>query len=174
MENDKLTYPERAGKMAKKARKVACREAGEAWRNATKAAADMGELEIEVVNSLRLAGEKILEAAGRAQLTFSLEVKEFCRKELLPMLPPGMEIEQVCACVKIAAHISKPIQNRDELRAVRQEVQLAFQALGLVEVRRRAELQTAHARNLFSDFVSRASGLIVLVADMEMAGRKAR
>lgn len=163
-------YPERAGKLAKQARKAACSAAGEHWRAATKAAADMRDLEIEVVNSLRLAGEKILEAAGRTQLFFSLEVKEFCRKEILPLLPPGMEINQIRACVQIASHIPRPIENREELRAARQDVQLAFQALGLVEVRRRTELQSPVVRNLFSDFVNRVSALKVAVAELEAEG----
>lgn len=167
VEKTELSYRERAGRMSKRARKIACRAAGELWREATKAAADLGSIEIECLNSMRAAGEKILEAAGRSQLLFTLEVKEFCRKEILPLLPPGMELEQVQACVQIASHIPKPIQNRDELRAVKAEVQLAFQALGLIETRRRKELQTPHTRNLFSDFVSMATNLKLLIDELE-------
>jgi hypothetical protein len=162
-----LTYTERAGKMSRRARKAACAQAGKAWQKAQSAAGNISELEIVCVNRLREAGVALNQAAGRTQLLFNIHGLEFCRNELLPLLPPGMGLEQVQACVHIANSVPKPIQTREELKLAKQELQLAFQALGLIEAPRRKELQSAHARNLFSDFVSRAVGLNVLFDDLE-------
>lgn len=159
-------YVERAGKMATKARKLACRQAAAHWREASKAAADIGSLEIECINQMRAAGEKILEACGRTQLVFNLDVKEFVRKKLLPHLPPGMELPQVQACVQIAAHVKEPIKTRDELKSVKAEMQLAFQALGLLEPPRRGE-QSRIERNVFCEFVTKARNVEIVIESLE-------
>gem|GEM_PF-5723510 len=165
---ESLTYTERAGKMAARARVAACAKAGQAWKSAQIATEEITEKEMAVVNALREAGLALQQASGlRSQLLFDIGGKEFCRKELLPLLPAGMGLEQVQACVHIAKAVPAPITTRDGLRAAKQEMQLAFQVLGLIDAPRRKELQSAHARNLFSDFVSRALGLNVLFADLD-------
>ena len=66
METNQLTYPERDGKMSKRARQSACAEAGRNWTRAQHAAGNIGELEILVVNQLRLAGENLNRAANKS------------------------------------------------------------------------------------------------------------
>lgn len=161
------TYPERAGALARCARKTACETAGEHWLAAQAAASAIGDLEIKCVNELREAGESINRASGRDQLLFSLEGKEFCRKELLPLLPPGMGMDQVRACCHIASHVKKPIQTREELRALKQEMQMAFKSLGMIESTKRPELQSAVTRNLFSDWVNKSTGLYLVMDELE-------
>ena len=162
-----LTYTEHASTMSRTARQSACTEAGKLWLKATAAATSIGELEIDCVNRLREAGLKINQACGREQLSFNLEGKEFCRREILPLLPAGMDLAAVHTCVHLANHLKQPVATREELRAIKPELQLAFQTLGLVEAPRRKELQTAHGRNLFSDFVSRTLGLRALFEELE-------
>lgn len=166
MSTELTTYPERALAMTKAARKAACERAGEKYHKAMHAAGNIGELEVVVINRLREAGLELITACGREQLLFSLEGKEFCRRELLPFLPE-MDLAKVQVCVHIANTVKTPLANQEELRAVRPELQLAFQMFGLADAPRRKELQTAHARNLFSDFVSRATSLKLLFDELE-------
>ena len=164
---NEMTYPERAGAMSRRARKNACADAGRHWKRAEAAASNIGELEIVCLNELRSVGEKINQAAGRDQLLFNIKGAEFCRKEILPLLPEGMLLQQVQACVHIANTIKTPIETRAELEAVRPELQLAFQALGLASAPRRKELQSPVAQNLFSDFVNRTASLGMLFEELE-------
>jgi hypothetical protein len=157
-----LTYPERAGKMAKRARAAAIKTFNKIWQRAKKRAVKITDEEIGTVNDLRECGLALQQMAGtRTQMLFDMAGKEFIRREILPHLPPGIGLEQVQACVHIAKTIPAPISTREELNLARQEMQLAFVALGLIEAPRRKELQNAHARNLFSDIVSAASGFTV-------------
>ena len=102
----------------------------------------------------------------RQQLLFTDGGVEFCRKEILPHLPVGMDLPVVQACVHIANTITQPIASPAELRSYKPALQLAFQTLGLAEGSRRRELQTAHARNLFSDFVDRVAGLQTVMCNL--------
>lgn len=153
--------------MAAKARKQACRRAGDHWREAAKAAADIGYLEIECINQLRAAGEDFKAAAGRTQLVFNLETVEFFRAKILPHLPPGMELPQVQACVQIAAHVKEPIKTREDLKSAKAELQLAFQALGLIEKPIREGNQNLIERNLFCTFTTGARRLEIVLEDIE-------
>jgi len=167
-ETNALTYPERAGKMAKRARSAAIKTFNKIWQRAQKRAVKITDEEIGTVNDLRECGLALQQMAGtRTQMLFDMAGKEFIRREILPHLPAGVGLEHVQACVHIANNVPKPIQTREELNLARQEMQLAFVALGLIEAPRRKELQNAHARNLFSDFVSRTTGLTVLFDELE-------
>ncbi len=166
MSTDPTTYPERAGEIQKQARIAACEEASVNWLAAKKAAGDVTQNEIACLNFMRAAGDAIAQAAGR-QLTFGIESKEFCRKELLPLLPEGMNMAALQACVHIASRLPKPIKTKEELASVKKELQLVFEALGVSEAPRRKELQESHPRNLFSEFVSKAAGFGVLFAELE-------
>ena len=162
-----LSYPERAGKMSARARKAACKTFNKHWVRAKKRADVISDEEIGTVNDLRECGLAIQQMSGtRTQMLFDLAGKEFFRKEIQPLLAPGVGLEHVQACIHIAKTIKEPIRTREQLQLAKQEMQLAFQALGLIDAPRRKELQNAHARNLFSDFVSRAAGLKVLFDDL--------
>lgn len=152
--------------MAKKARKAAIRAAGAHWREATKAAADVGSLQIECLNQMRASGEKILEACGRTQLSFNLEVCEFVRREILPHLPPGMEINGVKACVHIASRFKDDIKTVEDLRGAKSELQLAFTALGIIEPRRH-EGQSMIDRNLFCTVTMASRKLVISFEDLQ-------
>ena len=167
-ETNSLTYPERAGKMAKRARNVAIKTFNKIWQRAQKRALKIIDEEIGTVNDLRECGLALQQMAGtRTQMLFDIAGKEFIHKEILPHLPEGVGMEHIQACIHIAKTVKEPIRTREELNLARQEMQLAFVALGLLEAPRRKELQNAHARNLFSDFVSRTTGLNVLFDELE-------
>ena len=163
---NEMTYPERAGAMSRATRRAACKLAGKEWLQAQQDAKMMQAREMSCINHLRRAGEFINRAAGREQLLFNLEGFEFAREHLLPLLP-GMTVEQVRACVHIARTVKEDVTTPEQLKSVRHEMQLGFQALGLADPPRRKELQSAQARNLFSDFVSRTAGLGVLFEELE-------
>ena len=169
MENTPTTtYPERAGKMAKRARSAAIKTFTLIWQRAQKRAGKITEEEIGTVNDLRECGLALQQMSGtRTQLLFDLAGKEFIRREILPHLPAGVAMEHIQACVEISKRVPAPISTREELKLVRQEIQMAFIALGLEEAPHRKELQNAIARNLFSDFVSSAAGLNVLFEKLE-------
>lgn len=169
MSTELTTYNERSMSLTKAARKAACERAGEKFVKAQHATGNIGELEIVVVNGLREAGLELITACGRDQLLFSLEGREFCRKELMPYLPPGMDLPKIQACVHIANTVKEPIATVEELRTVKTELQMAFQMFGLSEAPRRKELQTAHARNLFSDWVSRITSTALVGNEMEQS-----
>lgn len=161
------TYTERAGAMNKRARQLLVEEAGKLWLKARSAADNIGELEIVCMNRMREAGLKINQASGHEQLIFGVDGTEFCRREILPHLPPSMDLKIVRACVHLANNLKAPVQDREELRAAKRELQLVMESLGLAEAPRRKELQSAHARNLFSDYVSRVASLRVLFEELE-------
>ena len=157
-----LSYPERAGQMARRARTAAIKTFNKIWKRAQARALTITDEEIGTVNDLRECGLALQQMAGtRTQMLFDLAGKEFIRREILPHLPAGVGLEHVQACVHIANAVPVPIRTREELNLARQEMQLAFVALGLMEAPRRKELQLAHARNLFADIVSVACGFTV-------------
>jgi len=160
-------YNQHAIAMTNRERKACAERAGALFTKAQHAAMNIGELEVVCLNRLREAGIQFNIACGREQLIFTVEGREFCRKELLPHLPPEMDIAAIQACVHIANNVPKPIETREELKAVKAELQLAFQALGLADAPRRKELQTAHARNLFSDFVNKFAAVKLTLDELE-------
>jgi hypothetical protein len=162
------TYTERAGEMNRRARQLLVEEAGKLWLKARNAADNIGELEIVCLNRMREAGLKINQASGHEQLIFGSDGTEFCRREILPHLPEGMDMKVVRACVHLATNLKAPVRDREELRAAKRELQLVMESLGLAEAPRRKELQSAHARNLFSDYVSRVASLRVLFEELEV------
>lgn len=159
-------YEELARAMNKSARRMACRDAVKHWHQAQSAAADIDQLHIVCLEQLRLTGVAICTAMGNEQMVFNLEGTEVVRRELLPLLD-GMEMKQVKACVHIAQHLKGEVKTKEDLRVAKQELQLAFQALGLEEEPRRRELQQSHQRNWFAELVTRACGLRVLLEDIE-------
>lgn len=163
--NDLTHYSERAGAMNKSARRTACGEVSKLWTQSKAAEGDIFELEKLILNNLREAGQKLNLASGREQLLFTIEGKEFVRKELLPNLPADMGLAQVQACVHIAQHIRERVETREQLRAAKREFQLALHALGIGQKPQR-ELQTAHTRNLFQIFVNRLMDVSALCEDL--------
>lgn len=169
MTTTELTYPERATAMEKRARKALVEKAGALWLKAKHAAANIGELEVLAINRMREAGLALNAASGHEQLIFSLEGAEFCRKEILPHLPEGMDLRAVRVCVHLAANLKAPIASREELKAAKAHVQLVLDALGLADASRRKELQSAHTINLFCKSTRHCSQLLDLLDELEKA-----
>lgn len=162
-----LSYPERAGAMSKVARKAAFTKAAshlEKFRNVTM---NIGELRVTQLNQLRAAGQQFNLGCGREQLSFNLEGLEFARKEILPFMPEGIGVNEIHACVLIAAKMPEPAKTPAEVDSLTRQFQHEFEMLGLAPSHKRKELQNPHARNLFSDFVNRAAGLGVLFEELE-------
>jgi len=163
--NDLTHYSERAGAMSKSARRTACHEISKLWTQSKAAEGDIFELEKLILNNLREAGQKLNLASGREQLLFTLEGKDFVRKELIPYLPDDMGLNQVQACVHIAQHIRERVETREQVRAAKREFQLALIALGIGEKPQR-QFQTAHTRNLFQVFVNRLMDVGAMCDDL--------
>ncbi len=153
------TYSERAYAMTKQARQAHVDRAVTALNKAKSATGNISELEVLVLNRIREAGIEFNHASGHEQLNFTLEGCEFVRREIVPHLPEGMSIEQVRMAVKIASMLPNPIKDPKELAQLKPVIQLALGAFALKESHKAKELQTAHARNLFSDFVNDTLGL---------------
>jgi len=162
-----LTYNERAHAMTKNERRACAERAFTFFTKAQHGAMNIGELEIMVLNNLRAAGDQLNIACGREQLVFSVEGLEFCRKELMPFLPKEMTIEHIRGCVTIANHLPAAIQTREEMKAVKPELQLAFQMMGLADAPKRRALQSPQARNWFSDIVSKFAAVTVTMKELE-------
>jgi hypothetical protein len=156
---EELTYTERSVAMSRNARNQLLTEAGELWQEARVAAGDIKDLEILCLNNMREAGMKLNLSSGREQLLFNLEGLEFCRKEILPHLPPEMDLNTVKLCVHLANKIPEPIENHEQLQNAKAEVQQVFSAFGLADAPKRREMQTSHARDMFVEFTYRFSSL---------------
>lgn len=161
------TYTERAGAMNKRARQLLVEEAGNLLLKAKHAAGNIGELQIFCINQMRAAGLKINQASGHEQLIFNMEGTEFCRREILPYLPEGMDLKMVRACVHVANNLKEPIKTLDELRAAKRELQLVMESVELATAPKRDQIQTAHARNLFAAYVSTTCNFRMLLDKME-------
>lgn len=160
------TYTERAGGMARQARQAACAAAAKHWQQAQAAAGNIVAAELTCLNELRAAGQRFNDAAGREQLLFTAEGREFVRAEILPHMPRGMTVAHIHACVQLAQRLPQPVTSREELAALRTELQLTFQTLGLIQAPRRKEFQTERLRNLFSDFVHRVDKLASIIREV--------
>lgn len=147
-----LTYSERAGKMARKARQTAARAGEKLYVRCRKLRT---LTDIKSINLLRAAGGKFNEASGRNQLLFNLAGLEFCRKEIMPLLKTGMTIKQVQMCCHIANRVNKPIETEGELHAVKAELQLSLRVMGLLEESHH-EGQSLLARNLYCTLATKA------------------
>ena len=161
------TYPERAVEMTKQARRAACESAGKHWEVAAKATSDIEQAKIIRINELREAGIDLNTACGREQLLFTADGFIFTREKILPHLPPDMTVEAVRACVHIANKMPAPITTVAEVNLLEKQLQVEFALLGLAESHKRKELQSPHVRDLFSNFVSRAARLEVLIDELE-------
>lgn len=161
------TYTERAGQMSKAARKAAFTQAAKHLERFKNATMNIGELKVVRLNQLREAGLQFNIGCGREQLQFTIEGIEFARREILPLMPKGIDIDQIHGCVLIANKMPEPARTAEEAAALEKMFQSEFEMLGLVASHRRKELQSSHARNLFSEFVNRTAGLNVLVSDLE-------
>ena len=153
--------------MSLRARRTAFQKAAE-YLEAYKAnCVEIGALRVSRMNSLREAGQQFNIGSGREQLSFGLDGIEFTRKEILPLMPEGIGINEVHACVLIAAKMPLPAQTVAEVDALEKAFQHEFEMLGLTASHKRKELQSPQARNLFSDFVNITSGLALKLADLE-------
>lgn len=161
------TYTERAGKLTKAARKTAFKKAAKCLLHYKVATAEIGTLRVDRLNQLREAGLQFNIGSGREQLAFNIEGVEFTRKEILPLMPEGIGVEEVHACVLIANKMKEPARTPAEVDALERQFQAEFEMLGLVASHKRKELQSSHARNLFSEFVNITSGLAVKLTDLE-------
>ena len=161
------SYTERAGKLGKAARKTAFKNAAKCLLKYKEATAEIGSLRVDRLNRLREAGLQFNIGSGREQLAFNIEGIEFTRKEILPLMPDGIGVEEVHACVLIANKMKEPAKTPAEVDALERQFQVEFEMLGLVPSHKRKELQSSHARNLFSEFVNITSGLTVKMTDLE-------
>ena len=161
------TYPERAGQMAKNARKAAFTKAAEHLEKFKTTMLSIGELRVLRLNQLRAAGEQFNLGCGREQLQFGLEGIEFTRKEILPFMPDGIGVNEVHACVLIANKMPSPAKTPAQVEAFEKQFQHEFEMLGLTPSHKRKELQSPVARNLFSDFVNKFAGIRVTFQELE-------
>lgn len=165
--SNELTYPERAGAMAKSARSAAFKKAATHLEKYKAATLNIGKLRVLRLNQLRLAGEQFNLGCGREQLQFGLEGVEFTRKEILPFMPPGIGVNEVHACVLIANKMPEPAKTPAQVDLLEKQFQHEFELLGLVTSHKRRELQSPVARNLFSDFVNKFAGIRVTFQELE-------
>lgn len=161
------TYVERAAGMNLAARVKLVKDAAGLWQKAQTSAHTAIESEMDCINLMREAGIKFNIISGHEQMIFNMEGVEFCRREIIPHLPPGMDMNNIKVCVHLASSMKQPIKTRDELRAARSELQLVFHALGLGDSPKRKEIQQHHARNLFAEFVSSTASLSLLFDKIE-------
>lgn len=167
MTNIQPTYTERAGKLTVAARKTAFKKAAKCLLQYKTDTAEIGSLRVDRLNQLREAGLQFNIGSGREQLSFNIDGIEFTRKEILPLMPDGIGVEQVHACVLIANKMKQPATSPAEVDVLERQFQAEFEMLGLVPSHKRKELQSSHARNLFSEFVNITSGLAVKLTDLE-------
>jgi len=158
-----LTYTERAGKMALKARTAAALAGEKLYRRAE---ATLQNANIKSINLLREAGEKFNDASGRNQLFFNLEGLEFCRKSLIPLLKTGMTVKEIQMCCHIAARVKKPIETVAELHAIKAELQMSLRVIGLMD-QPHHEGQSLIERNLFCTITTAARKFELLLEDLE-------
>ena len=161
------TYTERAGKMAHKARHRAFKTAALCLERFKADSLQIGSLRVDRLNKLREAGRQFNIGCGREQLSFGLEGVEFTRKEILPLMPEGIGVNDIHACVLSANKMTEPAKTPEEVDTLEKLFQHEFEMLGLVENRKRKELQSALARNLFSDFVNLFAGAKVKMDELE-------
>lgn len=161
--NNELTYTERAGKMALKARTTAALSGEKLYRRAE---ATLQNANIKSINLLREAGEKFNDASGRNQLLFNLEGLEFCRKSLIPLLKTGMTVKEIQMCCHIAARVKKPIETVAELHAIKAELQMSLRVIGLMD-QPHHEGQSLIERNLFCTITRAARNFELLMEDLQ-------
>jgi hypothetical protein len=152
--SNELTYPERAGAIARDSRINCCEEAGWHWLAAVEAKKEIEREKIRAFNELREAGIKLNEASGREQLTFNLNGKDFVRKELLTHLPDGMTLSQVQCCCHIANTVQEPVKTIEELRVEEEKMQPFFEE-HFGESKKKIVLTSHAAKNLFSTIVTK-------------------
>lgn len=160
------TYEEQALTQVRNARRAAAEAGAAKLAKAMNTMSNIGELEVLAINTLRAAGQDFNTVAGREQLNFDALGMAFARREILPHLPAGVDMKHVRLAVHLASLLPEPIRTTEELRAVKREVQQMLSVFELADAPRRRELQSAHARNLFADFVSRTASLRVLFDDL--------
>jgi hypothetical protein len=167
-EIEPTTHGERSLALNKNARRAACEDAGKHWLRHRSASDNMDTCRIVRLNELRAAGACINVACGREQLLFTTDGNIFCREQLLPFLPPDMSLAAVQGCVHIANKMPAPAQTVAEVTALERQFQDEFVLLGLLPSHKRKELQTAHARNLFSDFVNKFAAVKLTLDELEL------
>lgn len=165
--SNETTYNDRAITMTRAARQAACADAAKHWDRARNAGENIDQCRIVRLNELRATGHCINVACGREQLLFTVDGTIFCRDQLLPFLPPDMTVQAIQGCVHIANKIKEPVQTVAEVALLERQLQEEFELIGLLPASRRKELQTAHARNWFSDIVSRFSGIRSTFKELE-------
>lgn len=151
-----MTYPERAGAIAREARIECCQTAAKHWNQAVEAKHGIDREKIKAFNELREAGISLNEASGREQLTFNENGREFVRKELLPHLPEGMTVSKVQCCCHIANTVPEPVKTIEELR-VEQDKMEPFLTEHFGESKKKIALTSHKAKNLFSTIVTKTA-----------------
>jgi hypothetical protein len=161
------TAGERAKVQVDEARAEAAKEGGGLLAKAMELMDNSADLHVAAVNAAREAGQRFNVASGREQLVFTVEGMSFARTHILPHLPAGCDLRHVRLAVHLAQILPEPLRSREELPQVKHELQQLLAVSGLGEAPHRRELQSAHARNLFSDFVSGAGGMRKLIEQLE-------
>lgn len=162
-----MTNQENAIATNASAQVAACDLAAQHWTAAKVSSEQIKAAEIDCINSIRAVGLALNQASGREQLQFTLEGKEFAREKLLPHLPPDMTMKVLQACCHVANTLLSEIKTHDELKAYKAEFHQAMLALGVSELPKRKALQSAHVKNLFSNFVTAAMSLDCLFDELE-------
>lgn len=147
------TYAERSVSMTKQARRVLAEEAGRRWLKALNARDNAKECFVVMVNAVREAGLKLIQASDHEQLIFNADGMDFCRRELLPHLPVGMDLKAVQACVKLANALPKPIERPEELEEHRAELQLVMVTLELEDAPKRVGTLNPTQKNFASEWI---------------------
>lgn len=155
-----MAYEENSQALTKSARAELLKTASQSWQAAEAAAKQAGQLEIEAINHLRLAGLSLLEAAGRDK-ALSFEFFRYVQKDL----PASMDFRGAKFCASIANHLDGPIKSLDEARSARR---VLFEAFGQESAPRRLEQQTAHESNPWSEFVDRIAAGIAAFSKIEV------
>jgi hypothetical protein len=163
--NGELSYDDKSRVMTASARNTLLESVARRYTACHRAGAEMVELKILVVNEMRAAGLELNQCAGpnHEQLTFTVEGSEFCRRQIMPSLPKDATFTWVKACVHLAGKLSLPVTTA---AAAEQEMRLVQIALGLIEEPYR-QIEHAHARNLFSEFVSTARSVEGILTKLE-------
>lgn len=147
------TYEERAAIQTRSARKALVEDAGQHWLRALHARDNAKECFIVMVNQVREAGIRLNEASGHEQLLFTADGMDFCRRELIPHLPKGMDLKAIQCCVKLALALPKKIERPEELEEYRAEVQTVMVALQLEDAPRRLGTMNPVTKNIASEWV---------------------
>ena len=162
---NKLTYQERAIAINQEAINKTCRDATRHWENAEAAKKEMDSEKIKVFNELRSVGICMNEASGRGQLTFNLNGKAFVRDLLLPNLPKNLSVSKIQCCCHIANVVKEPVKTIEELRIVEHEMNPIFvEHFG--ESKKKRELTSHEARNLFSTLVTKTTDWVQIFDDL--------